>query len=373
MHPYAGGPGARVVPALFAGEEPGIELVHIGAQGEEEIVVQRIPEPGGPCGNVFWVVFFLVVLFVIFSLLFIYGTGRGKPDRGNSFAKSSDGLRNDSADRLHSARPTGWSGGAAGAAEGYERTLYEQRLRVDRAAAADQQLADIVATQATEVEQGRQDLQANLDSLASGIAVAGAMQTQWMALAATGSPAAPAVAAALAMFGKTVACTTTTSALGVGNSLTDAGERTQQTLSQIIDTYREIVDGAAAVTPSGWAPATEFYTAARPINTGCELPDAPAKAGAISDVRAHAPALSTLINQLLGGSPALRQPTNLSALTSRLSQLVSQRIDATSRPTMPLPQLSAPAATGHRTHHDRDEHHSMQDTQPSTSVPSNAI
>ncbi|MBY0441623.1 MAG: hypothetical protein K2Q25_05730 [Mycobacteriaceae bacterium] len=383
MRPYGAGPGARIVPAPIAGEEPGIELVRIDPQGREVVVLQRVPAPNGACTNVFWVVLLLVVLFVIFALILIYGTGAGKPDHGDSFAESSDRLRNDSADRLHTSRPTGWSGGVEGAADSYDRKVSEQRLRVDRVAQADQQLADLVAMQAGDVEQGRQDLADNLDTLASGITVAGALQSQWVALAAVGSPAAPAVAAALVAFGKTVAGTTTTSGLGVCRSLTDAGDRTQQALSDVIDTYRWIVDSVAATIPAGWAPAAEFRTTLRPPissslgsnSTTYDLPDASVVIGAATDTPDAGAALGMLIGQFAGDNRTLRQPRYLSAITAQLARLVPQRSNAAAPSTTSLAQPSpsavqaAPAATVR----DRGVGHSMQDTQPSTSVPSNAI
>lgn len=387
MRPYGGGPGARIVPAPIAGEEPAIELVRIGDQGEEVVVLQRVPAPNGACTNVFWVVLLLVALFVIFALILIYGTGAGKPDHGDSFAESSDRLRNDSADRLHTARPTGWSGGVAGAADSYDRKVSEQQLRVNRVAQADEQLADIVAAQASEVERGRQNLEDNLDSLASGITVAGALQAQWVALAAVGSPAAPAVAAALVTFGKTMACTTTASGLGTCRSLTDAGDRTQQALSDAIETYRWIVDGVAATIPTGWAPGVGMHTAWQPrgastsaSNRGsCDLADASTVIVGSADTPDASTALRMLIGELVGDSRGLRQPPYLSSMTSRLARLVSQRINATPQSATPLAEPSAvmpqaaPAATARDTHHDRSAGHSMQDTQPSTSVPSNAI
>lgn len=204
----------------------------------------------------------LPLLFMIIA--FYIASGFGSPHRGGGFHGGSRGLREDAAGRLQSARPTAWSGARGGGADNYSSAICEQQARVQAIAQLDLQVADIVEIQADQVEQGRQELEIIIYALIGGIAVAEVMEMKWRAAAAVLSPAAPAIAAALLTFARTLACTTCIATLHALETMVGAGFATEQALIPVIDQYQEVVDDVAAKLPTGWAPSVPASTGAAP-------------------------------------------------------------------------------------------------------------
>ena len=182
---------------------------------------------------------FLFVLFLTFS-----GSGSGPAYRGSAFRDGSANLRDDAVDGLQDARPIEWSGAPDSAADNYASKVQEQQGWLTLIAAADQQMADTLDTQAAQVEWGRRELEAVIAALLGGIAVAQVMEVHWKA--AIGTPAAPALAAALFAFVKVLVGVTAAAALGTLFYQVDAGERNAKRFTAARDQYQAVARGAAA-------------------------------------------------------------------------------------------------------------------------------
>lgn len=209
-------------------------LVH--EQAEQLHRQQRLPNPTMVVGY---------ITAVLFLLSAIRGaSGASSPNRGDEFRRLSIRLRNDASRMLCNARPTSWSG-TRGAAAHYDHKVTEQQALVDTIAAADHQVACIIATQASQVKQGCEILDAIALTLGVGIGVAVALDTQWKAAIAAGSPAAPALAAALLGFGAWLLCSAVTASIDVLCTMLVAGQQTESALQDVINDYKSVAKQAA--------------------------------------------------------------------------------------------------------------------------------
>ncbi|MBY0443475.1 MAG: hypothetical protein K2Q25_15305 [Mycobacteriaceae bacterium] len=181
----------------------------------------------------------------LFLLSAIRGaSGASSPDHGDEFRRLSIQLRNDASRMLRNARPTAWFG-TQGAAAHYDHKVTEQQAQVDTIAATDHQVAGIIATQASQVKQGCEILDAILLTLVVGIGVAVTLDTQWKAAIAAGSPAAPALAAVLLAFGAWLLCSAVTVSIDVLTNMLVTGQLTESALQDVIDNYSSVAKQAA--------------------------------------------------------------------------------------------------------------------------------
>lgn len=202
-------------------------------------------------------------------LLILFETGSGKPNRGGPFRGRAADLRNAGSDTLDGACPTcaSWSGEAA---EGYDGMVRGQQARLEAMAEADLQVADALATQADHVEHARQVLTATHGVLDVGIEVATLLEGQWLTALAAASPAAPVFEEVLVAFGAGVALTAITAGVGALTAMDDAGKQTQETLTNVMGTYKWVTDEAVARSVS-WSSTDGVPTAA--MSTSSSFPD----------------------------------------------------------------------------------------------------
>lgn len=246
----------------------------------------------------------MLIPLVVLFLIFLGMNGFGPPNRGGGFRGGSANMRDGAAGRLQGARPTVWSGARRGAADSYDDKVREQRNAAEMIAAADEQIADTLESQAGAVELGRQGLEVAICALLGGIAVAEVMEAKWKALAAVGSPAAPAMAAALVIFAKALACATGTAALGMLTFQVIAGTQNQTAFHQSRDQYQRVAGDLAATTPTGWVPeatapiVADFCDVAGPLSDTSSAsgtsPDQPDVAGAAGVVAVLPETVATL-------------------------------------------------------------------------------
>ncbi|MBY0440535.1 MAG: hypothetical protein K2Q25_00085 [Mycobacteriaceae bacterium] len=189
------------------------------------------------------------VLAVVECLEFM--NGFGSPDSGEEFHNGSLTFSHEIFDLLHSAYPDpeDWSGQAAVL---YQQGNIQQQGRVDKAAMADQRIASVLATQAAQVERGRQGL------AGARLAIFGASAVVVSAIATfkgfTFGAAAVVLCQVLRGYVEYVACLVAAAALALIVTLVVQGTQNRRHLAGAVDKYQEIVDDITATMSAGNAP-----------------------------------------------------------------------------------------------------------------------
>lgn len=171
--------------------------------------------------------------------------GFGPPYRGRAFRNSSAKLRDDDASSLRPAQPSSlnWAGVTADEYAGWVRQQQRRRAEI---ASAYLTVAEVLETQADQIEQGRQETMAILGALIGAITSAVILQKQWQAAVAAGSPAAIGYERALLAFGIVVASAVVGGIIAVLIAAEAAGTSTAQALEKVIEQYQGVGDVVAA-------------------------------------------------------------------------------------------------------------------------------